>query len=165
MLDTFRPGGLTFCCHTSCLFIRFLGFSQHEYWSSLPFPSLADHILSELFSLTCLGWPCTTRLIALLSYTSPFITTRLWPMEGLPPIYSSLSVGEICTQGRSITRLKAQRKSFCLYMGKKQFSKTGNSNHLYQPNIMEKHRCSATSVSKAWVESLHFHSHLVIIRL
>ena len=31
------------------LFILFLGFSRQEYWSSLPFPSPVDHILSELY--------------------------------------------------------------------------------------------------------------------
>ena len=39
-----------------CLFILFMGFSRQEYWSSLPFPSLVDHILSELSSMTCPSW-------------------------------------------------------------------------------------------------------------
>ena len=37
------------------LFILFIGFSQQEDWNGLPFPSLVDHILSEL-SMTCLSW-------------------------------------------------------------------------------------------------------------
>ena len=39
-----------------CLFILFMGFSRHEYWSGLPFPSPVDHILSELSTMTCLSW-------------------------------------------------------------------------------------------------------------
>ena len=31
-------------------------FSSQEYRSSLPFPSLVDHILSELFPMTHLSW-------------------------------------------------------------------------------------------------------------
>ena len=27
-----------------------------EYWSGLPFPSSEDHILSELFTMTCPSW-------------------------------------------------------------------------------------------------------------
>ena len=34
----------------------FMGFSRQEYWSSLPFPSPVDHILSELSTITCLSW-------------------------------------------------------------------------------------------------------------
>ena len=39
-----------------CLFILFMGFSGQEYWSGLPFPSLVDHILSELSTMTHLSW-------------------------------------------------------------------------------------------------------------
>ena len=40
-----------------CLFILFMGCSRQEYWSSLPFPPLVNHILSELFStMTCPSW-------------------------------------------------------------------------------------------------------------
>ena len=39
-----------------CLFILFMGFSRQEYWSSLPFPSPVDHILSERSTVTCLSW-------------------------------------------------------------------------------------------------------------
>ena len=35
-----------------CLFILFMGFSRQEYWSGLPFPSPADHVLSELPTMT-----------------------------------------------------------------------------------------------------------------
>ena len=33
-----------------------MGFSRQEYWSSLPFPSPRDHILSDLSTMTCLSW-------------------------------------------------------------------------------------------------------------
>ena len=39
-----------------CLFIQFMGFSWQIYWSSLPFPPLVDHLLSELFTMTCSTW-------------------------------------------------------------------------------------------------------------
>ena len=45
-----------------------MGFSREEYWSGLPFPSLADHIFSELSTMTIhLGWPYMTWLIVSLS--------------------------------------------------------------------------------------------------
>ena len=34
-----------------CYFVS-LGFSRQEYWSSLPFPSPVDHVLSELSTMT-----------------------------------------------------------------------------------------------------------------
>ena len=37
-------------------FILFMGFSRQEYWSSLPFLSLGDQILSELSTMTCPSW-------------------------------------------------------------------------------------------------------------
>ena len=39
-----------------CFFILLMGFLWQEYWSGLPFPPLVDHILSELFTMTCLSW-------------------------------------------------------------------------------------------------------------
>ena len=33
-----------------------MGFSRQEYWSGLPFPSPVDHILSDLFTMTCPSW-------------------------------------------------------------------------------------------------------------
>ena len=39
-----------------CLFILFIGFWRQEYWSGLPFSSPADHILSELSTMTHLFW-------------------------------------------------------------------------------------------------------------
>ena len=45
-----------FQCPIFCLFILFMGFSRQEYWSGLPFPSPVDHVLSELYTMTCLSW-------------------------------------------------------------------------------------------------------------
>ena len=39
-----------------CLFILFMGFSRQEYWSGLSFPSLVDHVLSELSTMTHHSW-------------------------------------------------------------------------------------------------------------
>ena len=50
-LADFIPFILSFC-----LFILFMGFSRQEHWSGLPFPSPVDHILSDLFTMTCPSW-------------------------------------------------------------------------------------------------------------
>ena len=39
-----------------CLFILFVGFSRHECWGGLPFPSIVDHVLSELSTMTRPSW-------------------------------------------------------------------------------------------------------------
>ena len=41
---------------TSCLFILSMKFSRHKNSSGLPFLSPVDHILSELFTMTCPSW-------------------------------------------------------------------------------------------------------------
>ena len=56
ILGTNRPGEFFFQCPIFCLFILFMGFSRQEYWSGLPFPSPVDHVLSELFTMTCPSW-------------------------------------------------------------------------------------------------------------
>ena len=38
------------------LFILFMGFSSQEYWCGLPFPSLVNHILSELSTMILPSW-------------------------------------------------------------------------------------------------------------
>ena len=53
----------------------------------LPFPPLVDRILSELFALTCRGWPCTMWLRASLGYASPVAMTRLWSWRDIPTSY------------------------------------------------------------------------------
>ena len=45
-------GSSSFSVLSFCLFILFMGFSRQEYWSGLPFPSLVDHILSDLSIMT-----------------------------------------------------------------------------------------------------------------
>ena len=49
-------GSSSFNVLSFCLFILFMGFSRQECWSGLPFPSLVDHILSELSTMTRLSW-------------------------------------------------------------------------------------------------------------
>ena len=39
-----------------CLFILLMGFSRPEHWSGLPFPSPADHILSDFSTMTRPSW-------------------------------------------------------------------------------------------------------------
>ena len=49
-------GNSSFSVLSFCLFILFMGFSRQEYWSSLPFPSPVDHVLSELSAMTPPSW-------------------------------------------------------------------------------------------------------------
>ena len=49
-------GSSSFSVISLCLFILFIGFSRQECWSGLRFPSPLDHILSELFTMTCPTW-------------------------------------------------------------------------------------------------------------
>ena len=49
-------GSSSFNILSFCLFILFIGFSRHEYWSGLPFPSPVDHILSDLSTMIRLSW-------------------------------------------------------------------------------------------------------------
>ena len=49
-------GSSSFIILSFCLFILFMGFSRQEYWSSLPFPSPVDHILSDLSIMTHPSW-------------------------------------------------------------------------------------------------------------
>ena len=46
---------LSFSIISFCLLILFMGFSRQEYWSGFPVPSLVDHILSELSTMTHLS--------------------------------------------------------------------------------------------------------------
>ena len=52
---------LSFSVLYFCLFILFMGFSRQKYWSSFPFPSPVDQVLSELSTMTCLSWVASTR--------------------------------------------------------------------------------------------------------
>ena len=46
------------CVISFCFFILFMLmlFSQQEYWNGLPFPPPMDHVLPELFTMTCPSW-------------------------------------------------------------------------------------------------------------
>ena len=48
ILHTYNLGSSPFIVISFCFFILFMEFSMQEYWNDLPFPSPADHILSEL---------------------------------------------------------------------------------------------------------------------
>ena len=49
-------GSSSFSVLSFYLFILFMGFSRQEYWRGLSFPSPVDHVLSELFTMTCPSW-------------------------------------------------------------------------------------------------------------
>ena len=49
-------GSSSFSVLSFRLFILFMGFSRQEYWSDLPFPSLVDHVLSELSIMIHPSW-------------------------------------------------------------------------------------------------------------
>ena len=49
-------GSSSFSVLSFCFFILFMGFSRQECWSDLPLLSQADHILSELFTMTRPSW-------------------------------------------------------------------------------------------------------------
>ena len=56
-LFTYQPEEFLFQCLISfSLFIQFMGFPRQEYWSSLPFPSPVDHVLSERFTMIRPSW-------------------------------------------------------------------------------------------------------------
>ena len=55
ILDTTDLGSSTFSFISFCHCIVFMEFSRQEYWSGLPFPSPADHVLSELSTMTQQG--------------------------------------------------------------------------------------------------------------
>ena len=79
--DTFWPGGLIFGVISFCLFIQFMRFSWQVSWGGLPLPPPVDHILSELFTVTCPSWVALYGMThSFMSYASPFAMTRsdLW---------------------------------------------------------------------------------------
>ena len=70
ILGTYQPevvGSSSFSVLSFCFVILFMGFSRQEYWSGLPFPCPADHVLSEISSMTHLPW------VALQSMAHSFI--------------------------------------------------------------------------------------------
>ena len=93
---------ITSFCHALWLhpFIRFMRFSRQVYWvvchSLLQWITFCQNSL--LWSVH-LGWPYTTWLIASLSYTSPFTTTRQWCK--LDELQAGIKIGR-----RSINNLR-----------------------------------------------------------
>ena len=49
-------GSLSFSVLSFFLFILFMGFSKHEYWSGLPFPSPVANVWSEICTMTRSSW-------------------------------------------------------------------------------------------------------------
>ena len=63
-----------------CLFIQFMMFSWQVSCGGLPFPPQVDHILSELFTVTCPSWVAPYSMThSFMSYASPFAMTRSDP--------------------------------------------------------------------------------------
>ena len=65
-----------------------MGFSRQEYWSGLPFPSLVDHVLSELSTVTCPSW--VAWLIVSLS------KAKLWSMWSVWSVFCDCSFHSVC---------------------------------------------------------------------
>ena len=53
-----------------------MGFSRQAYWSGLPFPSPADHVLSELSNMTC---PSRVALQVMAHSFRQMRPSSLWP--------------------------------------------------------------------------------------
>ena len=60
---TIDLGSSSFNVISFCLFIVFMGFSRHEYWSGLPCPSPVDHVLLELSTMTHPSWAALRDMI------------------------------------------------------------------------------------------------------
>ena len=56
ILGTYQPGEFIFQCPIFLPFHTVMGFPRQEYWSSFPFPSPVDHILSELSTMSHPSW-------------------------------------------------------------------------------------------------------------
>ena len=71
ILNTFWLGGLIFLCHIFLPFILFMGFSQQEYWSNLPFPPPVDHVMLELSTVIHLSWVALHGIHNLIELCKP----------------------------------------------------------------------------------------------
>ena len=75
--------GSSFGVTIFCLFIQFMGFSRQEYWSGLPFPPPADHVLSELSTMTR---PSSVALhgmvLSFIDLCKPFCQDKVMIHEG-----------------------------------------------------------------------------------
>ena len=58
-------------------------FLRLEYWNGLPFPAPVDHVLSELFTMTCLSWVALHGIaLHFIKLHQPLHQDRLWSMKG-----------------------------------------------------------------------------------
>ena len=89
ILDTFRPGlgVLIFWCYTFLPFYIVHGVLVARTLEWFAILEWMTFIRTLHYDPVCLGWPCTSWLIALLSYSSPFTSTRQWSMKGIIPRY------------------------------------------------------------------------------
>ena len=78
ILDTFRPGlgVLIFWCYTFLPFYIVHGVLVARTLEWFAILEWMTFIRTLHYDPVCLGWPCTSWLIALLSYSSPFTSTR-----------------------------------------------------------------------------------------
>ena len=91
ILDTF-PGGLIFWCHIFLPFCAAHGVLQArilEWGCHFLLQRTMFCQNSSLWPIS-LGCPCVAWLVVSLSYTSPFIRTRLWSMKGTKEQYSMI---------------------------------------------------------------------------
>ena len=81
ILDPYRPRSVSFSVISFCLFILLMRLSRQECWSGLPFPSPADHALSELPTVTR-PYGVAAAAAAKLLQLCP---TLCDPIDGSPP--------------------------------------------------------------------------------
>ena len=100
-------GSSSFSVLSFCLFILFMGFSRQEYWSGLPFPSLVDHILSELSTMTCPSWVALHGMVNFIELDKAvlhliWLTRFLW-LCFLSVFRLMPSLSDYCLSGVSLT--------------------------------------------------------------
>ena len=120
-------GSSSFSVLSFCLFILFMGFSRQEYWSGLPFPSLVDHSLSDLSTVTHPSWvalhgmahsfiqldKAVVHVIRLVSSLWLWFLSALWcPLSALPYYWGFCDLGRgVSPLGRSPLQRRAARCS------------------------------------------------------
>ena len=89
-------GSSSFSVLSFCLFILFIGFSRQEYWSGLPFPSPAGHILSELSTMIHPSWVALHSMAYSFTELDKAVTSQE-TVPNLPVgVWESLDVGWCC---------------------------------------------------------------------
>ena len=83
-------GSSSFSVIYFCLLILFMGFSRQECWSGLPFPSPAEHALSELPTMAHLS------CMALHSMAHSFIELEMWPMWSAWLVFWDCGFHSVC---------------------------------------------------------------------